>query len=129
MGTRSKSGPAGPRTAPRVIQACFPERRVPDGRAIQRFARVAAPPHPATVAQPRAAIGGAAPRPPHPATVAQPRAAFGGAARPAVEAHAFKPPAGFLEGPHKEGAPLPTSLKLRMERYFQADFSDVRVHL
>ncbi|WP_433936400.1 hypothetical protein AB3662_17115 [Sorangium cellulosum] len=35
-------------------------------------------PHPATVAQPRAAIGGTAPRAPHPATVAQPRPAIGG---------------------------------------------------
>ncbi len=174
-----------------MVQACFPERRVPNGIAIQRFARAALPPHPATVAQPRAVIGppprpphpatvvqprapfgppprpphpamvvqpqapfGASPRPPHPAMVAQPQAAFGpppppphpamvapprapSGARPAApgvqrkeaNVHAFAPPAGFLEGPAEPGKPLPPVVRLRMERYFETDFSDVRVHL
>lgn len=147
-----------PPSAPsRVIQALFPERRVPAGTAVQRFARTILPPHPATTAQPRAAMDfrqrpphpatvaqprpglSFAPRPPHPATVAQRRAPFGAAplpSRPAgaaqrkeADVHAFQPPAGFLEGPAKAGHKLPPSVQLRMEHYFGADFSDVRVHV
>ena len=160
--------PSPPTTSPsRVVQACFPERRVPSGTAVQRFARVALPPHPATVAQPRVSFGptprpphpatvaqprvcfGPTPRPPHPAMVAQPRPSFGASSppphpamvappqapsRPAVQrkeanVHAFAPPAGFLEGPADPGHPLPPPVRLRMERYFETDFSDVRVHL
>ncbi|WP_437903065.1 DUF4157 domain-containing protein [Sorangium sp. So ce327] len=145
---RSRSSSTTSTPASRVVQACFPARRIPSGTAVQRFARVTLPPHPAaaqpraaathpdipphpaTVAQPRgtAAI---APRPPHPATVAQPRPAFGAARaaqRKEADVHAFQTPEGFLEksGP---GQPLPSSVKLRMERYFGADFSDVRVHV
>lgn len=69
--------------------------------------------------------------PPHPATVVQARPAFG-AARPVqrkeADAHAFLPPDGFLDRP-SAGHPLPSPVKLRMERYFGADFSDVRVHV
>ncbi|WP_437603023.1 DUF4157 domain-containing protein [Sorangium sp. So ce590] len=143
-----------PAAPPRVIQAFFPERRVPAGTAVQRFARTVLPPHPATAAQPRAAMDprqrpphpatvaqprpglSFAPRPPHPATVAQPRAPFGAAPRAAgaaqrkeADVHAFQPPTGFLEGPAKAGQKLPPSVQLRMERYFGADFSDVRVHV
>ncbi|WP_437275858.1 DUF4157 domain-containing protein [Sorangium sp. So ce375] len=143
-----------PAALPRVIQAFFPERRVPAGTAVQRFARTVLPPHPATAAQPRAAMDlrqrpphpatvaqprpglSFAPRPPHPATVAQPRVPFGAAPRAAgvaqrkeADVHAFQPPAGFLEGPAKAGHRLPPSVQLRMERYFGADFSDVRVHV
>ncbi|WP_237245075.1 MULTISPECIES: DUF4157 domain-containing protein [Sorangium] len=120
---------------------------------VQRFARAALPPHPATAAQPRAALDpkqrpphpatvaqarpglSFSPKPPHPATVIQPRAPFGAAPDPARTAqrkeanvHAFQTPAGFLEGSSK-GQPLPPSVQLRMERYFGADFSDVRVHV
>lgn len=138
-----------------MVQACFPERRIPACTPIQRFARVLLPPHPAA-AQPRASgygqkpphpatvaqlrgVGGAAPKPPHPATVAQPRVPFGAARRPAIDparaaqrkeadVHAFQPPEGFLSDA-APGQPLPSSVKLRMERYFGADFSDVRVHV
>lgn len=131
------------------MQACFPERRIPNGTSIQRFARRAPPPHPATAAQPRSAaahphrpphpatvaqprgLGGAAPKPPHPATVVQPRPAFGAARaaqRKEADVHAFQPPEGFLEKP-SPGHPLPSSVKLQMERYFGTDFSDVRVHV
>jgi Domain of unknown function (DUF4157) len=146
-----------PLPSPRVVQAFFPERRVPAGVPVQRFARVTLPPHAATVAQPRAAgkplhpasrpphpatvaqpraAGKPPARPPHPATVAQPRAPFGaqpgvsqGMQRKEANVHAFAPPAGFLEGPARPGDPLPSAVKLRMERYFDTDFSDVRVHL
>lgn len=115
----------------RVIQAFFPERPLPNGTAHKRFLRVGLPPHPATVAQ-RRGFSSPPVRPPHPATVAQPRAAFGAPARAAqrkdANVHAFQPPKGFLEGGGR-GEPLPTSVKLQMERYFDTDFSDVRVHV
>src|SRR5262249_4571162 len=64
---------------------------------------------------------------------AQARPAFGAPARAAqrkeADVHAFQPPSGFLAGNANRGDPLPTSVKLQMERYFGTDFSDVRVHV
>ncbi len=122
-------------SASRVIQAFFPERPLPNGTPHKRFLRASAPPHPAAVAQRRGPTMGPL-RPPHPATVAQPKPAFGaarpkpafGVQRKEADVHAFQPPSGFLEGTGR-GEPLPTSVKLQMERYFGADFSDVRIHL
>ncbi len=52
----------------------------------------------------------------------------GAAVQRREDVHAFQTPKGFLErsGP---GDPLPAGVKQRMERYFGADFSDVRVHV
>ncbi|WP_437603055.1 hypothetical protein WMF28_15655 [Sorangium sp. So ce590] len=64
------------------------------------------PPHPATVAQPRPALGGMAPRPPHPATVAQPRPALGGMApRPPHPATVAQPEPAIGEAlqPYRKG--------------------------
>lgn len=58
----------------------------------------------------------------------QPRHPPFAAQRKKEDAHAFLPPDGFLDG-SGPGEPLPSSVRLRMERYFGADFSDVRVHL
>jgi hypothetical protein len=44
-----------------------------------------------------------------------------------ADVHAFQPPRGFLERSTR-GDPLPTSLRLHMERYFGDDLSQVRVH-
>jgi hypothetical protein len=59
-------------------------------------APAARPPHPATVVQPKAVIGAPAGRSPHPATVAQPRPAIGGpAARPPHPAMVVQPKPAF----------------------------------
>ncbi|XYI02611.1 hypothetical protein ACMHYB_23800 [Sorangium sp. So ce1128] len=53
---------------------------------------ISRPPHPATVAQPKAPFGAPAARPPHPATVAQPKVPFGApAARPPHPATVAQP--------------------------------------
>jgi len=134
--------------ATRVVQACFPERRIPGGTPVQRFARVTLPPHPAaaqprsgathperpphpaTVVAQRRGMSSLSQKPPHPAKVVQQRPAFGAAraAQRQEDVHAFQPPEGFLEKPNP-GHPLPSSVKLQMERYFGTDFSDVRVHV
>ena len=124
-----------------VVQALFPNGRLP-----ARFAGVAMsrPPHPA---QRRAAAGPAA-RPPHPATVARPEARPHPAkvgpsaqpravslppareAQPSAGTSAFRTPAGFLAGAAgASGQPLPAPVQNKMERFFAADFSDVRVHV
>jgi len=145
------AGPAGSR----VVQAYYPGNRIPAAMLAQAFFRPSAarPPHPAKVAQPSASS-----RPPHPATVAQRRGAMQGVpertphaakagggsaaqmrgrsegmdtamAQPAG-VHAFQPPSGFLEGKQaREGQPLPPTVLRKMERFFEADFSDVRIHV
>jgi hypothetical protein len=129
----------------RVIQAFFPDRKAPVKSGVQRFARtlLAADttpahaarrpvagaavdsrlraPHAAT-AQPMAQSG----RPPHPATVA--RARVTAALQPKSDVRAFRTPNGFLGG-QKSGEALPAAVCRQMEAYFQADFSDVRVHV
>jgi hypothetical protein len=92
---------------PRVLQAFFADSPAPPAH----------PARPATVgAQPGRA------RANKPSAMALP------AQRKAVDVHAVQPPRGFLEEPRQDGQPLPASVKQRMERYFAADFSDVRVY-
>ncbi|MDI3286936.1 DUF4157 domain-containing protein [Polyangium sp. 15x6] len=137
----------------RVIQACYPANRIPAAMLAQAFFRPHAtrpphaakaiqrsttslPPHPATVAQRKSMAPGPAERPPHAATRGAPlqrRAADESAtvdpAQPSG-VHAFQPPTGFLEGkPAREGQSLPPSVLRKMETFFEADFSDVRVHV
>ncbi|MGE5786428.1 MAG: DUF4157 domain-containing protein [Myxococcales bacterium] len=126
-----------------TIQASFAERPLPAGKAHRRFARVLLPAHTATCAQGRSGSGTL---PPHPATEARTSSAaswqganrFAGAtssvrsaqratASPRADVHAFQPPAAFLTQSGR-GDPLPTSLRLHMERYFGDDLSAVRVH-
>jgi hypothetical protein len=134
----------------RVIQAQYPERRLPAELLKKAFFRPhgsSLPPHAAKTAQPSATSK----LPPHPATVAQPKSPRPGVAAPAPHAakqgpaqgaqmrsasaepsgvHAFQPPEGFLErNSPRKGQPLPPSVQRRMETFFEADFSDVRVHV
>ncbi|WP_206079452.1 DUF4157 domain-containing protein [Polyangium spumosum] len=140
----------------RVIQACYPANRIPASMLAQAFFRPhatrpphaakaiqrsapSAPPHPATVTQRKSEPRGMTLRPPHAATAPRGGAALqrrgadesaaSGAAQPSG-VHAFQPPAGFLEGKQAcEGQPLPPSVLRKMESFFDADFTDVRVHV
>lgn len=125
-----------------TIQASFAERPLPAGTAHRRFARVVLPAHAATCAQGRSGSGTL---PPHPATesrtssaapmqaanrsagAASVRSAQRATPSPRADVHAFQPPADFLTQSGR-GDPLPTSLRLHMERYFGDDLSAVRVH-
>ncbi len=116
-----------------VVQAFFPERRIPAGTPIQRFARGGMPRHPSAVAgvQRRSESAPGRGMPLHPAVQRKSLGAMNrgtSTVQRREDVHAFKTPAGFLErsGP---GDPLPAGVKQRMERYFGADFSDVRVHV
>lgn len=126
-----------------TIQASFAERPLPAGKAHRRFARVVLPPHAATCVQGRSGSGTL---PPHAATesrangaapsqdancsaraVFHVRSAQRATPSPRADVHAFQPPADFLTQSGR-GDPLPTSLRLHMERYFGDDLSAVRVH-
>lgn len=138
-----------------VIQAFFPDRKAPASGGVRRFARTplageAVPTHAAR--RPISAAAGAgrpavdprlrsphvaaaqrlAPsgRPPHPATVARSRRAEAHAAalQAKSDVRAFRTPQGFLEN-QQSGESLPAAVRRQMEAYFQADFSDVRIHV
>lgn len=85
----------------------------------------AKPPHPATIQRSATFDAGRPPKkPPH---AAQRRVA--GASAPG-EVHAFRTPDGFLDrAGGREAKQIPPLVRRKMETFFEADFSDVRVHV
>ncbi len=130
---------------PCVVQAYFGEAHPFAG---------AKSPHPATVGRTVQPLLGPSAKPPHPATVGRAGAgskgasttnasaaqrrwfapqsvpARQGAAQLSPNSQAFQTPPGFLEGKEQSpGQELPAPVQRKMEAFFNADFSDVRVHV
>jgi hypothetical protein len=127
--------------AARVVQAYFPGGSVPAKLGVAQRAgafsgATVRAPHPATVAQPQAALDR---RPPHAAKLgpraAQPFLAASSsaplrAAQPSASSQAFQTPANFLSGASaRQAQALPLQVQKKMESFFGADFSEVRVHV
>lgn len=134
---------ASTRQTGRIIQAFYPNNRVPAAMRAQAFFRPTSPhaPHAAKVLQRSSSQA-----PPHAAKTPSgsslpPHAAKsrGGlslqrrgveSAQSSSDVHAFAPPPGFLEGDRaRQGQVLPPPVLRKMESFFQSDFSDVRIHV
>ncbi|MGK3983873.1 DUF4157 domain-containing protein [Sorangium sp. So ce136] len=145
---------AGGRVPSRFLGAASARAPHPAQMApIAQMRAASRPPHPATVGRPSgpegrphpAKVGHAAQpfagqpaRPPHPAQLPQRRPATEARsaaqaapdAQPSAGARAFQTPPGFLGGASAQrGQALPAPVQKKMEAFFGADFSDVRVHV
>lgn len=151
--TRMYPSPQGPPHAATLQKQGAITVRPPHAATLQKKEAAGWSPHPATL-QKKDAAG----RSPHPATLQKkdaaghaPHAATVGKSRPASaappqqqkpartavqrtadgnEVHAFQTPSGFLDASAKRKAQeLPPIVKRKMESFFEADLSDVRVHV
>jgi hypothetical protein len=105
--------------APRQAQPAFIDPRLVVPHAAQRASRSGLPPHPATL--PGNAVG-------RTRTAQRLVAPHAASLQPKAAVRAFRTPEGFLGG-QRRGEALPPAVKQQMEGYFDADFSDVRVHV
>jgi hypothetical protein len=110
----------------RVVQAYYSDRGIPVALARAQALLPKQPPHAARAFLSRSS-------PPLPARQGARRAArsgIAGTAQLAVDLAAFKPPPGFLEkASSSKGQGLPVPVRKKMEAFFGADFSDVRVRV